>query len=74
MDGSQEDPCGLPLGPGEKIGNPEFLDYAKQDFHLKPGSPAIDAGWDIGPSEDFDGTPVPQGKAPDIGAYEFKRK
>jgi hypothetical protein len=74
VDGSQEDPCGLPLGPGEKIGNPEFLDYAKQDFHLKPGSPAIDAGWDIGLSEDFDGTPVPQGKAPDIGAYEFKRK
>ena len=71
LDGSQSDPCGLPLGPGDKIADPRFVDYAKQDLHLKPDSPAIESGFDIGRALDADGTPVPQGKAPDIGAYEF---
>ena len=43
------------------------------DFHLAPGSPAIDAGSSI-PGQfaptDFEGTPRPQGAAPDIGAFE----
>lgn len=74
LDGSQTDPCGVPLGPGDRIADPRFVDYAKQDLHLKPDSPAIDAGHDIGRTTDLVGTPVPQGKAPDIGAYEFRRK
>lgn len=74
VDGSQADPCGLPLGPDERIVDPRFADYAKWDLHLRADSPAIDAGFDIGRTTDFDGTPVPQGKAPDIGAYEFKRE
>lgn len=49
-----------------------FVDPAKGDYRLKAGSPAIDAGADLGYKRDLAGTPVPQGKAPDIGAYEFK--
>jgi hypothetical protein len=48
-----------------------FVDANARDFRLKAGSPAIDAGIDVGLKEDLVGTKVPQGKAPDIGAYEF---
>ena len=74
IDGSQQDPCVLALGPGEKIGDPRFVDLATGNLRLRADSPAIDAGADAGPNTDFDGTQVPQGRAPDMGAYEFKRK
>jgi hypothetical protein len=48
-----------------------LLDPAKGDYRLKPGSPAIDAGVDVGLEQDITGTKVPQGKAPDIGAHEY---
>ncbi|UCE38924.1 MAG: right-handed parallel beta-helix repeat-containing protein, partial [Thermoplasmata archaeon] len=63
--------------------NPLFVDAANNDFHLQPASPAIDNGtlsdvyqtfsnlYGIDISVDFDGSPVPQGFAPDIGAYEY---
>jgi len=41
------------------------------DFNLKPSSPAIDAGIDVGLTRDYSGSIVPAGGAPDIGAYEF---
>lgn len=44
-------------------GTPGFVDMALGDFRLSPGSPAIDAGVDVG---------LPyNGAAPDIGAYEY---
>jgi hypothetical protein len=49
-----------------------FVDAGRRDFHLTAGSPCIDAGSDDGIRRDFDGTPVPQGRAPDLGAYEFE--
>lgn len=54
--------------------NPMFVDYdggVGGDFHLQPGSPAIDAGADlVEVSEDYDHVPRPQGLGRDIGAYE----
>jgi hypothetical protein len=40
------------------------------DFRLQSGSSAIGAGTDVGLTSDYAGTPLPQGPAPDIGAYE----
>lgn len=47
------------------------VDPGKGDFHLKPGSPCIDAGDDVGVNRDRDGKPRPQGEGCDIGACEF---
>ncbi len=56
------------------VANPLFADanpIQAADFRPRVGSPMIDAGTDAGLSDDFVGTKVPQGKAPDIGAFEF---
>jgi hypothetical protein len=43
------------------------------DFHLKPGSPAINAGAAAGaPPTDLEGSPRPVGGAVDLGAYEVQ--
>ncbi|RKY51234.1 MAG: hypothetical protein DRP89_09190, partial [Candidatus Neomarinimicrobiota bacterium] len=64
---------GAPLGPGEIITNPLFVDFENRDLHLRAGSPAIDSGVNLGYKKDFDGKPVPSGKAPDMGAYEYQK-
>lgn len=52
--------------------NPQFVDEANDDFHLKATSPAIDAGVSIPALKyDFDGVSRPQGSGYDIGAYEY---
>jgi len=41
------------------------------DFRLKPNSPCINKSVEVGLAEDYWGNYVPQGGAPDIGAYEY---
>ncbi len=58
-------------------GDPSFVNPEMANFHLMPGSPAIDAGSATGtPKDDYAGIPRPQGSRFDIGAYEspFYRK
>jgi len=48
-----------------------FENPAANDYHLKVGSPAIDAGATIGSvTDDLEGTSRPQGGGYDIGCYE----
>ncbi len=61
---------GYALDASEKIADTLFVNVAGKDFHLQSTSPAIDFGAVLGYPVDFDGTAVPQGAAPDAGAYE----
>ena len=54
------------------VADPRLADTAKRDFHLSRTSPCIDAGTVVGLQTDFAGVPIPQGKAPEIGAYEYE--
>jgi len=48
-----------------------FVDPAGGDYHLRPGSPAIDAGITlVEVTDDLAGNPRPQGGACEIGCYE----
>jgi parallel beta-helix repeat protein len=52
--------------------DPSFVNAAGNDFHLKAGSTAINAGVSDGaPSVDFDGVARPVGGAIDAGAFEY---
>ena len=69
------DPSATVFGAGPVVGNPQFADAAKGDFHLSAGSPFIDKGSATGaPAADFDGVKRPQGAGFDIGAYEFTKE
>jgi hypothetical protein len=59
------------LGPANVYQDPLFVDVGAGDFHLGPGSPAIDAGVAAPMArEDADGHARPDCIAWDIGAYE----
>jgi hypothetical protein len=65
------------LGEGNISRNPLFARPAwweEGDYHLQPGSPAIDSGMSGEgiPEVDLEYIPRPQGDAPDIGAYEYR--
>lgn len=51
--------------------DPLMFDPENDDYHLQPGSPAIDSGMNVGVLHDLEGTTRPRGSGFDIGAYEF---
>lgn len=51
--------------------DPLFVDIMNDNFDIHYSSPAIDAGLDVGLSEDFAGTLIPKGPAVDIGVFEY---
>lgn len=54
------------------VNDPKFVNLSAHDFHLQPGSPAIDTGSaDGAPIVDYGGASRPQGNGFDIGAYEY---
>jgi len=53
------------------VADPLFVDPENGDFRLQAGSPAIDVGIDVGSTQGYGGNAIPQGSAPDIGAYEY---
>jgi hypothetical protein len=52
--------------------DPLFINASGYNFHLQSISPAINAGIDVGLTEDYEGKPVPQGLGVDIGAFEYQ--
>lgn len=60
---------------GTIYSNPQFVNYQPDgsgNYHLKASSPAINAGTFNGaPTYDFEGNNRPQGKADDIGPFEY---
>jgi hypothetical protein len=57
-------------GGGTVNADPLFIDAASDNYRLALGSPAIDAGVDLGEVTDLDGTPRPTFAGFDIGAFE----
>jgi len=71
-DGSTDDPCGKPLGSGEIIANPNFVDISGGDYQLSSKSPAINSGVNLGYVLDLNNVPLGKNQTPEIGAYENK--
>ncbi len=69
-DNSLSNPKGYTLKEGEIIADPLFVNYEERNLHLLQGSPAVDMAESSRYTFDLDGNPVPQGKAPDAGAFE----
>ena len=57
-------------GSHSLTGDPLFVAPGAGDYRLASGSPAIDAGTDMGVTHDLDRVSRPQGDGVDIGAYE----
>lgn len=52
--------------------NPLVVSTSTPDFHLQSTSPAINSGINVGLTQDYEGNPVSQGLAPNIGAYQLR--
>lgn len=54
------------------VADPLFVNEAGGDYHINLYSPAVNAGTDVGLTNDLDGDPVPLGSTPDIGMDEVQ--
>jgi hypothetical protein len=61
---------GYVAGPNVVMDDPLFVDEANDDFNLNVGSPAIDAGVDMGWDVNGNATGNYNNAAPDIGCFE----
>ena len=57
----------------DRVGKPQFVDPLGGNYHLSPGSFAVDAGVNTVISTDIDGELRPQGTGSDLGADELLR-
>lgn len=62
--------AGVTSGGSSFTGNPLFVSPSADDYHLGPGSGALDKASDLGITVDFDGDPRPIGAGFDIGFDE----
>jgi hypothetical protein len=62
---------GSTVGSHSLKADPKFVNAGAGDLHLQSTSPAINKGLDIGFTTDLDNKVVPNGTAPDMGAFEF---
>ena len=62
---------GVITGGHSFSGNPAFVDPTLDDYHLGPGSAAIDEGVNAGVTDDIDEQPRPRDAGFDIGFDEF---
>ena len=61
-------------GRGAILADPLFTDAEHAGFTLQEASPAVNSAYKkFSPAEDINGVLRPQGRAADLGAYEFKR-
>ena len=56
--------------PNSFEGHPNFISIADDDFRLGDNSDAIDRGTNTPMTQDIYGIEIPQGDAPDVGAFE----
>jgi hypothetical protein len=67
--------CDYTTHPGNISADPLFVNPTVSNFHLQPGSPAIDVGNNAAadlPSTDFDGNQRIYNGTVDLGAYEYQ--
>ncbi len=60
-------------GKNLPVQDPKLINPQGGNFYPQSNSPALDKGANTGYADDFDGTPIPQNGAPDIGIFEFNQ-
>ena len=66
-------PSGSPSSGDLWMVDAKFVSVAARDFHLQSTSPLIDKALTLSTvTDDLDGTPRPQGRPYDIGAFQYK--